>query len=421
MNKGLKRFLLIAAAAGLCGLLIWLFLAGRKEAAQERERDKSIKAPPRLSMDASGSTVVTLDQETQKRAGIEIKTIATVSLPPETVAYGRLLEDPSRSFVLRAPFAGVLRERSDRAWPRIGERLAAETVIGELTPRFAPVERIDLTSRLSAARADVPAMQASRAAAQASFDRLKLLNSEDKNVSDRVVQEAEARLKGEQARLEAAAETVKSLEAALAPVSGSQREVSLKTGAGGEVVELLAKPGETVESGQTILRLARFDRLLARVDLPAGEPVDEGISTARIVPLGYEDRSLRAQGISRAPTTDTKMLGAGYLFQVDAAGLSLRPGVAITAFLRRPGPAQEGCLIPREAVVRHEGKAWVYVRIAADRFVRREVLLDGSAAGGWFQRSGFSPGDKVVAAGAQLLLSEELKLQIQIGEEAEKE
>ena len=32
----------------------------------------------------------------------------------------------------------------------------------------------------------------------------------------------------------------------------------------GEVVEVLAKPGEALESGQSILRVARFDTMLAR-------------------------------------------------------------------------------------------------------------------------------------------------------------
>ncbi len=50
---------------------------------------------------------------------------------------------------------------------------------------------------------------------------------------------------------------------------------------GGQVVEVLAQPGEAVESGQTVLRLCRFDRLLAKVDLQPGRSAVMPVARAR--------------------------------------------------------------------------------------------------------------------------------------------
>jgi hypothetical protein len=73
-------------------------------------------------------------------------------------------------------------------------------------------------------------------------------------------------------------------------------------------------------------------------------------------------------------------------------------------------------VVPRPAVVRQAGKPWVYVQTSHEVFARRPVALEESAGDGWFTQS-LSPGDRVVITGAQTLLSEEFKSQIQVGDE----
>lgn len=72
-----------------------------------------------------------------------------------------------------------------------------------------------------------------------------------------------------------------------------------------------------------------------------------------------------------------------------------------------------GAVIPASAVVWWQGRAWVYVQSAADTFVQREVPTDMPVESGWFVANEFSPGEKLVIAGAQQLLSEEFSSQIQ--------
>ena len=69
--------------------------------------------------------------------------------------------------------------------------------------------------------------------------------------------------------------------------------------------------------------------------------------------------------------------------------------------------------------MRFGGKAWAYRQEAAGKFVRREVALDWPTDAGWFVTSFFAANDQVVVSGGQMLLSEELKSQIQVGEEGE--
>jgi hypothetical protein len=67
-------------------------------------------------------------------------------------------------------------------------------------------------------------------------------------------------------------------------------------------------------------------------------------------------------------------------------------------------------------VLRHDGRAWVYVQEEEEKFVRKPVTLDTPLEGdkGWFisaEGGGIKADDLLVVTGAQSLLSEELKAQ----------
>lgn len=416
MNRALKLLLALVVAAGLIGLLIFAFIEGRAELARERERERPIKVAPRLSRGANGELIVTLDAETQKRVGLVTAPVTKQNVYPEVAAYGRLIEDPSGTFVVHAPVAGVLR-RNAKDWPGLGEMLMDGQAFGMIEPRLVPFERVDLAARVTNATGDVEALQAALVASKAAYDRVKALNADDKNMSDRAVQEADARVKADEARLAAARKNVAQLEAAAQTEAGETGPMPLVARAG-EVVEVLARPGEALESGQSILRVARFDTMLARVDLPAGEAAGANVSFARIAAVGREAQTVRGARVSLAPLADPRTLGEGYLFRVAGLGGTLRPGAAVTAYLQVTGKSTSGLVIPQTAVVRSAGKAWVYRQVAEDKFSRQEVMLDRSTSRGWLV-TGLAEGDRVVTTGAQLLLSEEQKSQIQILEEAE--
>ena len=81
-----------------------------------------------------------------------------------------------------------------------------------------------------------------------------------------------------------------------------------------------------------------------------------------------------------------------------------------------------GGIVACNALLRHEGKTFVYLQTGDDAFQRQAVVLDRPTGDGWFvdQDPGLStpdsawagplqPLDKAVVVGAQELLSEELK------------
>lgn len=416
MTRAARVALGAAVAGTLVALLAWAFVEGRAEIDRERELERPIKVPPRTSRGPNGEPVIAIDRDAQARLGIEVAPLRAASLAPEVAAYGRLDVDPARTFTVRAPFAGTLRAA---AWPSVGDAVPDGAAPGSIDPLLLPADVVALRAKLAEARADAAGARAEVAAARAAYERLRVLNADAKNVSDRALEEARAKLEVERARLGAAEETVRVVEAALAEEGRPAAAVPLVVERGGEVVEVAAQPGEAVEAGQPILRVARFDRLLATVEVPAGEPVLWPIAAARVVATGHEGRPLLAEPIGVAPAFDSATQGARFRLRVDPGGLPLRPGTAVVAHLVAPGAPRAGVIVPREALVRTDGAAWVYVEAGDGRFARREAVLERLVADGWFVSGGLLPEERVVVSGAEVLLSEELKARIEVEEEPE--
>jgi hypothetical protein len=158
--------------------------------------------------------------------------------------------------------------------------------------------------------------------------------------------------------------------------------------------------------------LATREALIVRIDLPAGEPLRSSPTGARIKNLSGE--SVDAEFLGVASNADPMTQGRGFLFLIRSKTSLLLPGEAVIGFLKLPGDPSSGVIIPRSAVVRAEGKGWVYVLNANSAgFTRKEIPLTQPVESGWFVGEVVKAGDFVVVVGAQQLLSEELKASIQ--------
>src|SRR5262249_55527422 len=202
------------------------------------------------------------------------------------------------------------------------------------------------------------------------------------------------------ALLKAAKETVKLLESAINSRTGPTGPLPLMLSRGGQVVEVAAQPAETIESGQTILRVERFDRVVARVTIPAGDSVSNQIKSASIAPAIFPNQRLSAHLAGMGGSVDSKTQGQTYLFSLATDGLPLRPGMAVIAYIDRTGEPLHGVIIPRDAVIRAAGQTWVYIESEGGKFSRVPVTLGAPVEGGWFCSDGPAAGASVVTIGS---------------------
>lgn len=70
--------------------------------------------------------------------------------------------------------------------------------------------------------------------------------------------------------------------------------------------------------------------------------------------------------------------------------------------------------VPNAALVRYDGQDWLYEDVESEHYTKRKVSLKEPVADGWLVTGDIDPQGRVVTVGAEVLLSEELKSQIQI-------
>ncbi len=415
MRSGVRWMLAVLGVGAVVGLLVVGFWFGQQERAAEALSEAPIRPPMRVQTDRAGRPVVVVPVATARRIGLSTAPVRQARRLPPAIAYGTLMTDPAARFTLRAPRRGVLRCEQ---WPRLGQMLAAGRELGWIEPVLEAPAWADLAARLAEAEAAVRVHAARLAAARASYEHKLNLQRTQGLVSQRAVEQARAEVQAEQAQLDAEKQNVAMLRRLLAPASQPAGALTLSLPRGGEVIAVAARPGELVEAGQPLLEVASFDTLLARVELPLGEALSDRPVRAELELIGRQGEPHPATVIGPAPQTDDRPHGQQWLLRVSNPRLALRPGLFVVARLDRPaaGAAVE---LPGEAVVRALGRTWAYVQDEPGRYRRLPVALRAATPRGWIIAGGLKPGQQVVTRSAALLLSEELKQRIRVGEEAQ--
>lgn len=225
---------------------------------------------------------------------------------------------------------------------------------------------------------------------QEEYDRLKILYEGRQNASQKSLEAARGALLSDQADVE-----------------GAQQALTLQADAvrqtwGSAIARWVA------ENPTSLDRVFNQSEFLVQVTLPASA---ESSPPARIRLEIAGSTQIEARLISPFPQVDPRVQGVGLLY-IARNRLGLAPGLNLVAHVPT-GRQMCGVMIPESAIVWWQGNAWVYQQATPGRFVRRMVPTNAPLENGIFVSSGFSPGDQIAIRGAQALLSEEFRSQIQ--------
>lgn len=281
-------------------------------------------------------------------------------------------EEQSASRIMVAPLEAVTSQPGTSAYANVID----------LQPLF------DLHNRMAAARADVGTFAAQAASSRAQYTRSRTLFEDNRNISQKSLQDAQALMRTDNAKLQSANATANGLDASMRQQFGDALTNAAMTPASDLFQQL--------QSGRAVV---------LRVTLPAryGD-----VAPGRITIETPDGKSVPARKLSASPLADPAVQGSPWFYVAQHA---LPAGMRASATVPTSSQANSGLLIPEPAVVWYGGQTWAYVRTAPDRFTRRYVSAANEEERGFVVTSGFHAGDFIVTQGAQLLLSEELKPQ----------
>lgn len=345
MNK--KLIYLIGLQALIIILLFWgfVFYAKDEYESYQSEQEEEIESPSRVT-EENNINVVHLSAVTQKNSGI------------------------TTSRLNESRYQGTLKT--------FGSVIAIDNLI------VAKTQYANLKSELELA-------QSGSAHHVTQYKRLKSLNEDDKNVSDTAVQDALALVNADNAKIAALQSQLRNLES------------NIKLQWGGELSKLVF--GET--SAAHLNNLLTRKNVLVQVSLPLEMESPAKGSTIYISALNENAPPITATYVS--PATASDVSGTGKTFYYSAPAESLRTGMRVSAAPKTTNNSNaKGVLIPNNAVIWHDGKPWIYIKVKSEQFQRIPISADVEVGDSWFNQN-VKPDTEVITSGAQLLLSEEFK------------
>ena len=268
------------------------------------------------------------------------------------------------------------------------DRRSAEVEANGVVLQLQPL--LDLKTGYNSAQMDIAKARAAIEASQAEYQRLRHLNQGGQNVSEKSVEAARATAESDAAVLQNAEQSLAVLKSSLPLHWGATVAKWLEQG-----------------SPQLDALLTQRMVLLQVTAVNAGDWTAPAEATVQLP----EGAHASAHLISTLPQVDPRLQAPSFLYTASAHP-GLIPGINLPVFLPA-GPVRNGAIVPNGAVVWWQGRAWCYVEESPGKFTREEVSTAIPAPAGWFVSETITAGARVVTAGAQTLLSEEFRSQIQ--------
>lgn len=303
-----------------------------------------------------------------------------------------------------AAVSGVIGEVRPRYESTQGFRIAGKIIerkveVGSIVNKGQVLARLDAADTglaAQAAQADVRAAEADQALAEAEVDRQRRL-FERKFISRSALDIREAQLKATTARVQQAR--------AQASVSGNQsRYTTLTADRDGVVTEIRAEPGQVVEAGEPVARIAGQEELEVVIAVPE--------SRIRMIAVGEEvqvrpwvdqEKVLRGKVREIAPAADSTT--RTFAVRVSIFDLDHLLHMGMTAGVRFAGDHAEGLLLPTAAVTQRDGKNVVWVVDPKTQQAQpREVQIGSYTEAGVPVLKGLNAGERVVVAGLHALV-----------------
>ncbi|HKO97325.1 MAG TPA: efflux RND transporter periplasmic adaptor subunit [Pyrinomonadaceae bacterium] len=403
----------VAVVAVAAIVLAFVFLRPTKEVRTEL-------APP-----ASNTSKVTFLMEQQWLIRMKLALVEEQMVARQITATGRVIPAANSQALVAPPVSGII---SGRNLPRVGQHVARGQTIAVVQQIATSAEQAQVRAAAASANLEQARLDADRRTAagevEAARVRLDLATKEAaraqrllerKAFSERQLQAAEADLNTARASFDAAVKRLavlnssSSLAAVRMSVGSANASYTVRAPLGGYVTKVNKAIGEQVGPGEAIVEISNLDTVW--VEAPIFERDLNRLAgnvSATFTTPAYPDQEFKGVVLDVGAVIDEQTRAAKVIFQLPNGGRALRLGMQANVRLEA-GEQVTAMMIPKEAVLEHEGKTIVYVLLSGEEFERREVTVGDEMGNRIAILSGLNKGERVVTQGAYQLKLQELQ------------
>ena len=343
----------------------------------------------------------------------------------QITATGRVIPAANSQAIVAPPVSGIL---SGRSLPRVGQHVARAQAVAVVQQTATSAEQAQVRAAAATLSLETARLEADRRTASGELEaarvRLDLATKEAerarrlydrKAFSERQLQSAEADLKAAKAAYDAAAKRVEALgsspgiASASRGVGSANASYTVSAPLSGYVTKVNKSIGEQVQPGEAIIEISNLD--IVWVEAPIFERDLSRLAgnvSATFTTPAYPDQEFKGVVLDIGAVIDEQTRASKVIFQLPNAGRALRLGMQANVRLDA-GEQVTAMLIPKEAVLEHEGKQIVYVLLSGEEFERREVVVGDEMGNKIAVLSGLNKGERVVTQGAYQLKLQELR------------
>ncbi|MFN2407268.1 MAG: efflux RND transporter periplasmic adaptor subunit [Pyrinomonadaceae bacterium] len=384
-------------------------------------RQRTIEAPSAATN--TGTVRFLMEQQwliRMKLALVEEQTVAR-----QITATGRVIPSANSQAVVAPPVGGIL---SGRNLPRVGQQVAQGQTIAVIQQTATSAEQAQVRAAAASLNLENARLEADRRTASGEVEaarvRLDLATKEAaraqrlyerKAFSERQLQAAEADLKAAKAGYDAAVKRLEALTSSPAVadarrgVGSANASYTVRAPLSGYVTKVNKSIGEQVQPGEAIVEISNLNTVWVEAPIFERDLNRLGGSvSATFTTPAYPDQEFKGVVLDIGAVIDEQTRASKVIFQLPNAGRALRLGMQANVRLDA-GEQVTAILIPKEAVLEHEGKKIVYVLLSGEEFERREVIIGDEMGANVAVLSGLNKGERVVTQGAYQLKLQELK------------
>lgn len=320
-------------------------------------------------------------------AGVTTQTVGSsgAGAAAGVVLQGTVELPPQATELLSTPVAGVVQQVLVGA----GQKVKA----GE------PVARL-LSPDLLAWQRDLLQAQAQARLAASKLERDEKLHAEGIIAGLRL---QETRTQNELAQV-ALRERRQALQMAGASTTGNtlQPGLTLRAAAAGTVLEVTATPGQRLDAGMPVAKLARGGQWAIALQATPTQAQSLRVGDLLAVQGCKAPARLTAIVPQVSPGNQAVQMRADFTAAEDCLRAQQFVQVTVAARTAAAPPAADQVTVPAQAVVRHDGHAYVFLK-TPQGFVPTAVVLGDDAAGQALVRSGVKAGDVIAVQGLAAL------------------